>query len=771
MKKNLIYITALYLLAIFNANAANILVKNTVDSATPINGDHTLRSALAAAVTGDIITFDPSTNGTPFVLTLGSISIQKEISLKGNGIQNTILDGNQTDRIFIIGGSSNEYFVSFEGIMFQNGYTNNGGFQAGGAMFVRGSLYLKDCKFYKNKALNGGGGAFSMANLSGHQPNTFINVQFVENEAGGSAVMIGNMGGAPTNFDRCSFIGNTSQYNGGAFTVGYHNTTHFMNCKFKNNSGDRGGALSLAGNVKIFNSIFTGNTSTNSGNGGAIANANTGWLNLYIANSTIAGNTATGGGGGISFTNNGGALALHLYNNIIAKNQAILGATHALYKDDVFISVGTYTMYGGNFIGDASGGTYGLTSTHANDLLGSDTSPIDPLFVDLANDDAHLQPCSPAINLATSIQTEAFFNYDINQDGSVGGNISVDYDENPRTVNTNTDAGAYEYQGTVYTTPVPSFHYTGNAFCQNSGTALPSAFNPGGTYTVTGANASSLVVDANTGSIDLNASLPGNYTVQYSVPDCNGGTNSHSETITINPSPVNTINATVCAGESYTLGCDTYTQSGTYTHTTTTPQGCPSTTILNLTVAPSIQIYISQQINLNGGVARLTAWLPTPPLGTYTYSWAIGGQKVSITNFVTNPCSDKVYTLTVTDTATGCYKTTTYSFTNRWNMCRETIDPHLGGLSVKGRTTQTTQTTTNTAIYPNPSNGNFTLQSSHSPIVRYEIYNSNGKMVQNKKVRVGKQQKVNMENAPAGLYMVRVYTKDNQVLLKRIVIK
>lgn len=763
MKKQLVYIATLCLLAIFQANAATITVESTVDSATPINGRHTLRSAIAAANSGDIIMFSTITDGTPIVLSLGQISIQKDLAIRGNGINNTILDGNQTNRIFVIGSTGAEYFVSLTKLTLQNGSTTSSGFNGGGAIQARGSLYMRDCKFYKNTSPNGSGGAFSLANLSGHQPNTFINVDFVENDGQTSAITIGNMGGAVTNFERCSFVGNTSQMHGGVFTAGFYNTTNFINCNFRNNTGVEGAALNLAGNVKIVNNVFVGNTAT--GSGGAISNSGSGALDLSIINSTIAGNTAASFAGGIQQRNTGYAATLHLYNNIIAHNTSTLAATQSFFQNDIFIGSGTCTLYGGNFIGEASGLTANTT-----DMIGTNTAPIDPLFVDLANGDVHLTPCSPAINLSTSIQTETFVNYDVNGDGSISGNIGVDYDENPRTVSANTDAGAYEYQGTIYSAPVPAFHYNGNTFCQNSGSALPTAFNPGGTYAAVGSNATDVIIDAATGAIDLNDTPAGTYTIQYSVTDCNGGTNSHTETITINPSPVNIINVTICAGESYTLGCDTYTQSGTYTHTTTTPQGCPSTTTLNLTVADPIQITISQQMTQVGAVSKLIATVtPAVPLGGYTYSWMLEGQEVSVSNIVSSPCADKVYTLTVTNTATGCTETVTYSFANQWNRCKETIDPDLGfGKSSTKRTTAENNTNT---IYPNPNNGNFTLQSNGSPIVRYEVYNSKGKVIQNKTVNESKRQNVNLANAPAGMYMVRIYTKSNQVVFKRVVIK
>jgi len=129
-------------------------------------------------------------------------------------------------------------------------------------------------------------------------------------------------------------------------------------------------------------------------------------------------------------------------------------------------------------------------------------------------------------------------------------------------------------------------------------------YTQSGTYTCFGTNAAgcnhttilNLTINSSTSSSE-NASACDSYTW-----GCNGQTYTQSGTYTctginsagcihtttlnliIHSSTSSTISATAC--NSYTWGCNgqTYTQSGTYTCTGTNTSGCPSTTVLNLTI-------------------------------------------------------------------------------------------------------------------------------------------------------------------------------------------
>jgi hypothetical protein len=118
-----------------------------------------------------------------------------------------------------------------------------------------------------------------------------------------------------------------------------------------------------------------------------------------------------------------------------------------------------------------------------------------------------------------------------------------------------------------------------------------------------GGNGSITAADINNGSADacgpLNLSVsPSTFTcanvgtnnVILTVTDNSGNTSTCSATVTVSlPAPSNQ-NITICAGESITIGTNTYNSSGTYTDTLVNINGCDSILITQLTVAAPIDI-------------------------------------------------------------------------------------------------------------------------------------------------------------------------------------
>ncbi len=92
---------------------------------------------------------------------------------------------------------------------------------------------------------------------------------------------------------------------------------------------------------------------------------------------------------------------------------------------------------------------------------------------------------------------------------------------------------------TVATAFVATFSYIGTPYCQGSPDPSPtySGGGAGGTFT----SSPGLVIDANTGAVDLTLSTPGTYTVTNSIPASGGCPSvSATSTITINAAPVGT---------------------------------------------------------------------------------------------------------------------------------------------------------------------------------------------------------------------------------------
>lgn len=229
---------------------------------------------------------------------------------------------------------------------------------------------------------------------------------------------------------------------------------------------------------------------------------------------------------------------------------------------------------------------------------------------------------------------------------------------------------------TVVDCTVPcGFTYPQNAYCQNAADPTPTvtgAGASGGTFSSTGG----LVINASTGVIDLSASTPGTYNVNYTPPGSALCTGITPFTITVNAQPnVNASNnVAICAGSSTPLsvtGASTYSWSPgtglsattgtnvtaspgattTYTVTGTTANGCTNTDVVTVTVnaiptvnaGPDQSICLGQSVTLSGsGTAGVT------------YSWNNGASNgVSFT-----PASAGTTTYTVTGTtAAGCSAT------------------------------------------------------------------------------------------------------------------
>jgi hypothetical protein len=203
--------------------------------------------------------------------------------------------------------------------------------------------------------------------------------------AGYSAVTWGRL----TN---CTLLANSALFSGGGASF-----ATLVHCRFINNTGAAGGGAYRA---TLIDCLLTGN-SARAGGGAAFS---------VLNNCTISGNWAGQGGGvcGEEATNG-------LLNNcIVYFNTATNGAVD-----------------GENY----SGGIFNHCCTAPLPPQGSGNIDLDPLFVNLAAGDFHLQPGSPCVNAGLNASALS----------------STDLDGNPRIVGGIVDMGAYEFQDSVPT--------------------------------------------------------------------------------------------------------------------------------------------------------------------------------------------------------------------------------------------------------------------------------------------------------------------------------
>ncbi len=273
---------------------------NNLDS-----GVGSLRTALASAQNGDIVTF----NAGMTVQLNSELLINKNITVDGDlnndGVADVTLDGQYKTRVVEVTSGST---VTLDGLVITKGLVagngGNGGAAAAGAMgggiFNAGILTLNNVTVTANAASGGGGGGGLSGGYSGG------------GGGGGGGIGGGNGGhGGSTGPGNLSYAGGAGTANTGGYGGGY--TQNDMGGRGGTNIGGVGGngasGYSHGGNggSATNGTLFIGGGGGGSGwnavggvggsAAGGIYNASTGTLKV-IGTSVISNNLAAGGGGG-----------------------------------------------------------------------------------------------------------------------------------------------------------------------------------------------------------------------------------------------------------------------------------------------------------------------------------------------------------------------------------------------------------------------------------------------------------------------------------------
>jgi len=361
---------------------------NGIVTTTADDGIGSLRYSVAAACSGDTITFDHSTGMVDDTIKLlSSITIDKNLTFLGIDSSLTIIDGSMGDNfsLFLLRNSAE---VEFRDMTFRHGGGANT--QFGGAIETYDSsnssnlnkLDIVSCAFKNNEVgtVSGFGGAI----LSYYCDTRIVNSYFFENAAAPNA----NCGGA-------------------IHHEKFGHTLDLVNCIFDSNKARQcGGAVNIAtgtlGNVT--NCTFIDNEQTNS-------------------NSTL-------GGGAISVF----AADISLNSNIFRNNSAV-GSSGG---NDVSLNPNSTITAHNNLLTDFADS--GITTGVDGNISG------DPLFVDEAGGDYRLQSGSPCINTGsnTYLPTDVL---DVDDDGDVTEEIDIDRQGSFREMDGIVDMGATELSG------------------------------------------------------------------------------------------------------------------------------------------------------------------------------------------------------------------------------------------------------------------------------------------------------------------------------------
>lgn len=384
-------------------NDATLLVDNftiaplaTVVSNTADSGAGSLRTILANAPGGAVITFAPALSGQSILLTSGEMVLTKYVTIDAAALANGIqINGNGASRIFTLETTQ-------AAVMNALTLTNGNGNDKAGAVYCKGSLMMNQCTLAGNVATNAGLGW-------------------------GGAILVEGL--ASTTLKGCTLSGNRAVFGGAIFGV----QTSLLTLNESTLAGNRatnstgwGGGLFVQQNATATanNCTFSGNQANK---GGAIAN-NQG-DSLTINQCTLAGNVATTAGALDSFNCN--ALAIN-QSTIVSNVETCCGGTVIVSRDTDKGQTATLAnsiIYGitGNPDADltASGGFSSVTHSLIS---------VNPKLAPLGNYGGRTQTMpplasSPAINDA---------------DDSITNSFPTDQRGFPRAIGFHVDIGAAE---------------------------------------------------------------------------------------------------------------------------------------------------------------------------------------------------------------------------------------------------------------------------------------------------------------------------------------
>jgi len=289
-----------------------VTVTSSADS-----GLGTLRAAIASAVPGETIQFDPSLAHQTITLTSGQLEIDKNLIIDGTNVPGLTISGNNAYRVFDVKvePSFNPTTVTLRNLTIANGKSIGIGEEGagGGIRTASGTTLTVENSQLRNNASSGSGGGAIWGGF--RSTTTVINSQFTGND--------GTLG--------------TDERGGGAIALTSESHLTVRDSQFTNNKGINGGAInSLLSSLTVENSTFTNNDSTlggllslppryTKGYGGAIYTDGASGGQILIRGSRFDGNKGAGQGGGL-FLFAYGSDQVTVENSTIINNQVIKDA-------------------------------------------------------------------------------------------------------------------------------------------------------------------------------------------------------------------------------------------------------------------------------------------------------------------------------------------------------------------------------------------------------------------------------------------------------------
>jgi predicted outer membrane repeat protein len=381
-----------------------------------------LRAALASAPSGATIRFSPALAGQSIVLTNGVLSLNNSVTIDASIFSNgIILDGQHISEIFSVQSGA---AVTLNSLTIAKGFDED---TETGGVYNRGQLSLSNCIFVGNTS-DFSGGAVLNDGSSGTPPDGTLIV------------------------NNCLFTNNfqmTGGFYGGGAIFNSSGTAMVTNSTFTGNTAidiaTGGGAIYNVGELTVSGCTFNANNANESHFGGGAICSLQGQLTLN--NCTFAGNQA-------SYNENGGGAvanfdSISINNCTFAGNQATDGASGGAVYSTTAITLQN-TIIAGN-VADIGSDVFSDASVDLqNCLTGPEADAINALSIStlVIGASANISGVNPRLaplgNYGGPTQTMPPFANSPAIDSSMPTSLTTDQRGHPRVAGVKADIGAVE---------------------------------------------------------------------------------------------------------------------------------------------------------------------------------------------------------------------------------------------------------------------------------------------------------------------------------------
>lgn len=683
---------------------------STIVSNTNDDGCGSLRKAVELANPSDVVRFEPAINGNTITLTSGQILINKNLTIQGNGFIYTKIDGNTSSRIFSVGQGNT---VNITGVGMENGSA-----VTGGAIFSKGTTTVTNSYLSNNTATHGGAVYADKGEL--HLNNSII----VTNDA--------DTGGAVVVLSPCTLNTSNTAYNentslaGGAMRLGAGTTSTLSNCQIRGNYADNGAGIYQEGLISMQGCTFSKNTSP--GVGGGILVLSTGTLGMNQC--TLDSNVTTSDGAGVF---NFGSI--NIQNSTFSNNKSNAGAGGALCMAPSGTAVFINSTISGNYGGNGGGGLYSAgTSLGLTNCTFTQNSAVFGGGLWLVSPGTTIKNTIIAQNSGASL-------HDIYSEGlfitSQGYNIIGD------TVGSVWVAATGDILGSSLTTTINPGLYP---LQDNGGPTFTHAFDCSSIANNAGTNTGTSTTDQR--------GLPRQYTRDIGA----------YEAQFVLPAPDLGADISICSGEDAMLNVGAPSDSANwYDINGNLLNGYSLDYIYTVTDTDTIVVEL---YTMDGGdcvgfdTIIVNEQIPVQPVITENgwltsslaqeYQWIVDGDSIpSATTDSLYPNQNGYYQVAVIDD-NGCWAISD-------SLYIQVVGINSGKISTL-------------IIYPNPSNGQFTI-SSTTDIGLLSVSDLTGRLVYTETLNYSGKHVLNLQHLPAGHYFLQVENATHRQVQKLVIQK